>query len=54
MLTEELISELRHGAVIVDLAADKGGSTALTHVDKINSDAKSGVTVIGYTEATYC
>lgn len=45
---------MRRGSVIVDLAAEKGGNTSLTQVDKVNFDANSGVHVIGYTTSTYC
>lgn len=45
LIHEEAVSLMRHGSVIVDLAASTGGNCALTENDKIVK--KYGVTIIG-------
>ncbi|EAS01032.2 NAD(P) transhydrogenase subunit beta (macronuclear) [Tetrahymena thermophila SB210] len=54
VLNEELCSLLRRGSVIVDLAAEKGGNTSLTQLDKVNHDVNLGIHVIGYSFGSYC
>ena len=47
--TEEMVAAMKHGSVIVDLAAERGGNCALTHADKtIISD--NGVVIFGHTD----
>jgi len=45
LITEEAIRGMRPGAVIVDLAAENGGNTALTRPDEIIQ--AGGVTIVG-------
>ena len=45
LISEEMFTSLRPGAVIVDLAAEKGGNCALTEAGK--RVVRNGVTVIG-------
>ncbi|RYG89797.1 Re/Si-specific NAD(P)(+) transhydrogenase subunit alpha [Loktanella sp. IMCC34160] len=47
--TEDMVTAMKPGSVIVDLAAEKGGNCKLTVADeKIVTD--NGVTIIGYTD----
>ncbi|MEW6437720.1 MAG: Re/Si-specific NAD(P)(+) transhydrogenase subunit alpha [Pseudomonadota bacterium] len=47
LITEEMIASMRPGAVIVDLAAERGGNTALTQPgEKVVTG--NGVTILGY------
>ncbi|WP_297297006.1 Re/Si-specific NAD(P)(+) transhydrogenase subunit alpha [uncultured Methylovirgula sp.] len=47
LITEEMIASMRPGAVIVDLAAERGGNTALTKPgEKVMTG--NGVTILGY------
>ena len=48
LVTEEMISTMRRGSVIVDLAAQNGGNCAITQKDSIVS-SENGVVVIGKT-----
>lgn len=45
LIEAETVALMKHGSVIVDLAADTGGNCALTENDKIVK--KSGITIIG-------
>ncbi|MBV6627173.1 MAG: Re/Si-specific NAD(P)(+) transhydrogenase subunit alpha [Rivularia sp. (in: Bacteria)] len=45
LVTEEMIAEMKPGAVIVDLAADQGGNAAYTEPG--GNVVKNGVTIIG-------
>ena len=47
LITEEMIASMRPGAVIVDLAAETGGNTALTRADE--TVHAHGVTILGPT-----
>ncbi len=47
LITEEMVKSMPQGAIIVDLAAERGGNCALTQKDKIVE--KHGVTIIGQT-----
>jgi len=47
LITEEMVKDMKKGAVIVDLAAASGGNCPLTEKDKIVT--KHGVILIGYT-----
>lgn len=53
-MNDDLCGELKRGTVIVDLAAEKGGNTSFTQVDKVHYDDFTGVRVIGYTTNSYC
>ena len=46
---KDMVSKMKPGSVIVDLAAEKGGNCDLTKPDK-KIVTKNGVTVIGYTD----
>ena len=48
LLTEEMVSSMRQGSVIVDLAAEAGGNCALTRPGEVTTH--HGVTVIGYVD----
>ena len=48
LITKEMVSLMRPGSVIVDLAAEQGGNCELTVPDKISS--KDDITIIGYTD----
>ena len=48
LITEEMVAQMRHGSVIVDLAAEAGGNCALTRPGEVIE--QSGVTVIGYVD----
>jgi NAD(P) transhydrogenase subunit alpha len=48
LITEDMVKQMREGAVIVDLAADSGGNCALT---KNNEELVAhGVTILGYSD----
>jgi H+-translocating NAD(P) transhydrogenase subunit alpha len=47
LITEEMIAALRPGSVIVDLAAERGGNTALTKPGE-KFVTGNGVTILGY------
>ena len=47
LVTEDMIRSMKPGSVIVDLAAEAGGNTALTRADEIIE--VHGVTILGYT-----
>ena len=47
LITEEQIKQMKHGAVIVDMAVEQGGNVELSQPDKIVE--KHGVTIIGKT-----
>lgn len=47
LITEETVKQMKQGAVIVDLAAERGGNCPLTEADK--EIVKHGVRIIGYT-----
>ena len=53
VLNQENLQHLRRGGVVVDLVAEQGGNTSLTSLDKVNYDAASGITVIGYSNNSY-
>ncbi|HEY6455881.1 MAG TPA: Re/Si-specific NAD(P)(+) transhydrogenase subunit alpha [Steroidobacteraceae bacterium] len=47
LVSEEMIKTMKSGSVIVDLAAETGGNTALTRADEVVQ--VHGVTIMGYT-----
>jgi H+-translocating NAD(P) transhydrogenase subunit alpha len=47
LLSEDMIRTMRPGSVIVDLAAEAGGNTALTRADEVIE--VHGITIMGYT-----
>ena len=47
LLAAETVAQMKHGSVIVDLAAAHGGNCPLTEPDKVV--VKHGVTLVGYT-----
>ena len=48
LITEEMVSSMRQGSVIVDLAAEAGGNCAVTRPGEVVT--REGVTVIGYVD----
>src|SRR3954471_3868597 len=48
LITEEMVSSMRQGSVIVDLAAEAGGNCAVTRPGEVVTE--HGVTVIGYVD----
>lgn len=50
LITSGAVVGMRHGAVIVDLAAEQGGNCALTERDRIVE--RYGVTIVGLTDLT--
>lgn len=48
LITEEMVSAMKQGSVIVDLAAETGGNCAVTKPGE--AYAYKGVTIIGYTD----
>ncbi|WP_031435635.1 Re/Si-specific NAD(P)(+) transhydrogenase subunit alpha [Methylomarinum vadi] len=48
LVTTGMVESMKHGSVIVDLAAEQGGNCALTEKNKVV--VKHGVTIIGYTD----
>ncbi len=48
LITEEMVTAMREGSVIVDLAAEQGGNCELTEPHKVV--VRHGVTIIGYTD----
>jgi NAD(P) transhydrogenase subunit alpha len=48
LITEEMVSSMRQGSVIVDLAAEAGGNCAVTRPGEVVT--QHGVTVIGYVD----
>lgn len=48
LITEEMVSAMKQGSVIVDLAAETGGNCAVTNPGELY--AYKGVTIIGYTD----
>ena len=48
LITEEMVSSMRQGSVIVDLAAESGGNCAATRPGEVVTE--HGVTVIGYVD----
>ena len=46
LLTKAMLSSMRRGSIVIDLAASSGGNTAITQADKIVE--LNGVKVIGY------
>jgi NAD(P) transhydrogenase subunit alpha len=48
LITEEMVKSMKHGSVIVDLAAEQGGNCEVTRPHKVAR--KHGVTLIGYTD----
>lgn len=49
LITKEMIASMKSGSVIVDLAAQNGGNSALTVKDEI-FQTENGVKIIGYTD----
>ncbi|MGC8341421.1 Re/Si-specific NAD(P)(+) transhydrogenase subunit alpha [Pantoea ananatis] len=49
LITEEMVTSMKPGSVIVDLAAQTGGNCALTVADQVTVTA-NGVKIIGYTD----
>jgi NAD(P) transhydrogenase subunit alpha len=50
LITEEMIASMRRGSVIVDLAAERGGNTALTSAGE-TVETPNGVKILGYLNA---
>jgi len=50
LITKDMVSLMRPGSVIVDLAAEQGGNCELTQPNQ--STTRHGVTIIGYTDLT--
>ena len=48
LITSGAVVSMRHGSVIVDVAAEQGGNCALTEKDKVVE--KFGVKIVGYTD----
>jgi NAD(P) transhydrogenase subunit alpha len=48
LITEEMVKAMRHGSVIVDLAAEQGGNCAVTRPGEVTEH--HGVTVVGYVD----
>jgi len=48
LITQEMVSSMRQGSVIVDLAAEAGGNCAVTRPGEVVTE--HGVTVIGYVD----
>jgi NAD(P) transhydrogenase subunit alpha len=48
LLDDEMLAQLKHGSVVVDLAAERGGNCSATKPGK--STVKNGVTILGYTD----
>ncbi len=48
LITEDMVKSMKHGSVIVDLAAEQGGNCELTHPHKVVE--KYGVKLVGYTD----
>jgi NAD(P) transhydrogenase subunit alpha len=48
LITADMVSSMKDGSVIVDLAAEQGGNCELTEPDQVV--ARDGVTIIGYTD----
>ncbi|MEO0575360.1 MAG: Re/Si-specific NAD(P)(+) transhydrogenase subunit alpha [Pseudomonadota bacterium] len=48
LITEEMVSDMCEGSVIVDLAAEQGGNCELTEPHEVVR--RNGVTIIGYTD----
>ncbi len=48
LITREMVESMKHGSVIVDLAAEQGGNCELTQADQVVSE--NGVKIIGYTD----
>ncbi len=48
LITAQMVSSMKDGSVIVDLAAETGGNCELTEADKVVKH--DGVTIIGYTD----
>ncbi len=48
LITEDMVKSMKHGSVIVDLAAEQGGNCELTEPHRVAQ--KHGVTIIGYTD----
>jgi len=48
LITEEMVSSMRQGSVIVDLAAEAGGNCALTRPGEVITHR--GVTIVGYVD----
>ena len=48
LITSGAVVSMKHGSVIVDLAAEQGGNCALTERDKVVE--KFGVTIVGFTD----
>jgi NAD(P) transhydrogenase subunit alpha len=46
LVTEDMVKAMRHGSIIVDLAADSGGNCELTENNK--EVTKHGVLILGY------
>lgn len=49
LITKEMVSSMKPGSVIVDLAAQNGGNCEFTVADEI-VDTSNGVAIIGYTD----
>jgi len=48
LITAEMVSLMKDGSVVVDLAAETGGNCELTEADQVI--VRDGVTIIGYTD----
>ncbi len=49
LITADMVSSMKDGSVIVDLAAEQGGNCELTEPEKVVK-TDNGVTIIGYTD----
>ncbi len=50
LITEEMVTAMRPGSIVVDLAAEQGGNCAHTQPDQVVE--VEGVTILGYTDLT--
>jgi NAD(P) transhydrogenase subunit alpha len=48
LITADMVSSMKDGSVVVDLAAETGGNCELTEADQVI--VRDGVTIIGYTD----
>jgi NAD/NADP transhydrogenase alpha subunit len=50
LIGEDIVSQMRAGSIIVDMAAEMGGNCALTRPNERYTDPGSQVTIIGFTD----
>ena len=46
LVTEEMVKDMKHGSVVVDLAVGSGGNCPISEIDKVVT--KYGTTLIGH------